>query len=251
MLCCTTPRPEYRTLAAAALAFALLVACGDDKKSNNGINPQTLLTQLSQSLQTCGVLGPGKLGNQVGGLPEGDPSQLQCVAGCVTAADCAALSDAFCSEGGTLAACVGACLQPKCGDGTPLTQSQICDGESDCADGSDEQGCATKVFACADGTYNIPIAARCDGNNDCEDNSDEVGCPTFDCGDESTVLLALRCDGSQDCENGADEAGCPGFTCPSDPAIVIPPDWVCDGGHDCPEGEEEEGCAQFICGASE
>lgn len=242
-------RAQIRALAMTTLACATFMACGDGKKSNSGINTQTLLTQLSEALQTCGVLGAGRLQNQVSALPETDAAQQQCLAGCVSAADCAALSDAFCNNGGSLLACVGACLQPKCGDGTVLSAGQLCDGTSDCADGSDEQGCAATLFECGEGDGTVSIQQRCDGSNDCEGGADEEGCPTFDCGDDSMVAEALRCDGLPDCQNGADEVGCPGFTCTSDSAVVIALDEVCDGVQDCPESEDEDGCAQFTCPA--
>ncbi|MEZ4268862.1 MAG: LDL receptor domain-containing protein [Myxococcota bacterium] len=180
-------RAQIRALAMTTLACATFMACGDGKKSNSGINTQTLLTQLSEALQTCGVLGAGRLQNQVSELPETDAAQQQCLAGCVSAADCAALSDAFCNNGGSLLACVGACLQPKCGDGTVLSAGQLCDGTSDCADGSDEQGCAATLFECGEGDGTVSIQQRCDGSNDCEGGADEEGCPTFDCGDDSMV----------------------------------------------------------------
>lgn len=242
-----TPRTPLRALLLSALAFATLTACGDGKKSNNGLNPQELLTQLSQSLQTCGVLGPGKLQNQVNALPATDPAQLACVKACIAKADCASLRETFCGESGALFACAGACLQPKCADGTVLAEGQVCNGTDDCAGGEDEQGCEAETFACLDGASTVPSYSRCDGYGDCQDGSDEQGCPTFDCGDESTVAERLRCDGNNDCEDGADEVGCPGFQCSSDSTRVIDLDEVCDGYQDCPEAEDEAGCAQFMC----
>lgn len=56
-----------------------------------------------------------------------------------------------------------------------------CDGDSDCSDASDENGCRREPvcsqnrFRCSDGTC-IRGHWKCDGENDCHDGSDEIGC---------------------------------------------------------------------------
>ena len=63
-----------------------------------------------------------------------------------------------------------------------------CDGDTDCPDNSDENGCVTvkprqstcsaKMFHCANGNC-IQGHWRCDGEDDCADGSDERGCRKY------------------------------------------------------------------------
>ncbi|XP_064366280.1 prolow-density lipoprotein receptor-related protein 1-like [Dromaius novaehollandiae] len=148
-----------------------------------------------------------------------------------------------------------------CRDGTEcVAQEYLCDGEKDCVDGSDEDGCAQLcdipgAFHCSSGAACVRPGERCDGVPQCPDASDEAGCwtPTQDCalrcdGASRCIPESWLCDGHADCLDRTDEQGCVPRECSPNEFPCLSGQCVaaalrCDGDRDCRDGSDEEGCA--------
>ncbi|XP_010603968.1 CD320 antigen isoform X2 [Fukomys damarensis] len=121
--------------------------------------------------------------------------------------------------------------------------------------GSERRSCAPPNFQCRTSGFCVPLPWRCDGDWDCADGSDEEECRIQPCAQNGQCPLPRDppcfCDSISHCPGGTDKnlhncsrrQPCPlgqlpckvGDTC-------VPHTWHCDNHPDCPDASDELGC---------
>ncbi|XP_041909551.1 atrial natriuretic peptide-converting enzyme isoform X5 [Corvus kubaryi] len=104
----------------------------------------------------------------------------------------------------------------KCRSGRCVLASRRCDGQADCEDDSDEDGCGCRergLWECPLKKLCIKHTMICDGFPDCPDMMDEKNCSfckesELECANHECVPRELWCDGQADCSDSSDEWDC-------------------------------------------
>ncbi|KAJ8675255.1 hypothetical protein QAD02_011041 [Eretmocerus hayati] len=161
-----------------------------------------------------------------------------------------AMESNMCSPLHEYGGCSHICVSGTAGVRCSCPQSLVlADNMKDCrvapTCGADHFTCLTSKSS--DSKDCIPQTWKCDGQRDCADGSDEIGCPPcnrdlyFECHNGQCIDNSWVCDGTQQCSNGEDEVNCcrPGqFRCTTT-GVCISAAALCDGWDNCADGSDE------------
>ncbi|XP_042878926.1 low-density lipoprotein receptor-related protein 6-like [Penaeus japonicus] len=116
--------------------------------------------------------------------------------------------------------------------------------------------CKAKMFRCHSGNVDcIPIKWMCDGQSECADKSDELNCPQrmcqsnqFRCHNGQCIDKSMICDGKSQCDDDSDEERCCGdgqVLCGSTGQCV---DTLthCQGSRLCPDNPDHAFCSTLV-----
>ncbi|XP_069857980.1 CD320 antigen [Dipodomys merriami] len=121
------------------------------------------------------------------------------------------------------------------------------------APGLGSGSCPSTSFQCGTNGYCVPLTWRCDGDRDCADGSDEEECRIEPCAQDGHCpppsALPCSCDNLSGCPGGIRAPhNCSQGLCREDELrcaateACVPHTWLCDGHPDCPDASDELGC---------
>ena len=214
-----------RRLSWVSLAFGLCVvgceSADGDAPGSGGGSSVSGWDAMQDALVACGVWEKGDLS------PNLDSPDGRCIAACIGTHEDCETATAYACQGLSavnmldteLARCISSCRDFTCKNGVVTRTFNLCDGQDDCGDGSDELGCPEReTFTCNDGAE-LPIADRCNREIDCGMLEDEMDCPEeafFRCDEYEYYPAIWECDLRKDCSNGSDEGPrCAHALCPT------------------------------------